>query len=70
MASKLHPWGVSEDPERPGDIIIELGGALRQIHWEVLAHLRTLQRFKELLGLPVRLRLPREGYLSLPRFYN
>jgi len=70
MAARLHPFGVREDPARPGRFTVELAAALRQIHWEILAHLRSVQRLKGLLGLPARVSLPREGYLTLSKFYD
>lgn len=70
MAAKLHGVGVREDPERPGRFTVELIAALRQIYWEILAHTRTTQRIKGLLGLPVRVQLPVEGYLTIPKFYD
>ena len=70
LAARLHPFGLREDSDRPGHFTIELCAYLRQIHWEILAHLRTVQRFKSLFGLPVRVQLPREGFLTLSKFYN
>ncbi|MDA0998892.1 MAG: hypothetical protein O2807_00055 [bacterium] len=69
MASSLHPIGVREDAAR-GGFVIELGAALRQIHWEILAHTRTIQRIKNILKLPILSELPREGYLTMDRFYD
>ncbi|MDA0999292.1 MAG: hypothetical protein O2807_02080 [bacterium] len=69
-AAGLHPIGVRESPEREGHFLITLGAALRQIHWEILAHVRSLQRFGEMYGRPPVERLPREGYLSLPKFWD
>ncbi len=70
MLAKLHPYGVHEDPDNPGHFPMELIAVLRQIYWETLAHLRTVQRLKGLLGLPVRVTLPREGYLTVSKFYD
>jgi len=71
MLAGLHPWGVWENPEEPGDFRLELGAVMRQIHWENLAHLRTVQRFKEtIFHLPIQVTLPREGYLTVPKFYE
>ncbi len=70
MSVRLHPFGFSEDEERPGLFHLEIGGVLRHIYWNVLAHLRTVQRLKLRQGLPVKAELPREGYLTLPEFYD
>ena len=70
MAARLHPVGVREDPRGPGRFTVELIAALRQIYWEFLAHIRTTQRLKGLLGLPARVKLPVEGYLTVPKFYD
>lgn len=70
MAARLHPYGWEEVPGSPGRFRVELIAALRQIHWEILAHLRTIQRLKALLGLPETIPLPREGYLEMAEFYD
>jgi hypothetical protein len=70
IAAQLHPCGWTEVPGHPGRFRVEMIAALRQIHWEILAHLRTVQRIKGLLDLPQATPLPREGYLSIDRFYD
>ncbi len=70
MAAEHHPYGWREVPDQPGHFRVELIAALRQVHWEILAHLRTVQRLKGLLGLPEAVALPREGYLTFPKFYD
>ncbi len=70
MLAKLHPYGVQEDPKAPGNFPMELIAVIRQIYWETLAHLRTVQRLKGLLDLPVKVSLPREGYLTISKFYD
>ncbi len=70
MAAGLHPSGFREDPAKPGLFHLEVGAVLRHIWWNVLAHLRTIQRLKLLQGLPLAHELPREGYLTLPEFYD
>ena len=67
---KVHPFGIREDPARPGYFTFELGAILRQIYWEALAHLRTIQRFKRIFGLPEKIAIPRLGYLTLPKYYD
>ena len=70
MLAELHPYGVHEDPAKPGNFPMELIAVIRQIYWETLAHLRSVQRLKGLLGLPVNVDLPREGYLTVSKFYD
>lgn len=70
MAADLHPSGFQEDPERPGLFHIEIGTMLRHIYWNVLAHLRTVQRLKMSQGLSPIQELPREGYLTLTEFFD
>ena len=70
MSVRLHPFGLTEDEERPGLFHLEIGAVLRHIYWNVLAHLRTVQRLKLRQGLPLNNELPREGYLTLPEFYD
>ena len=70
MLVDLHPYGVFEDPDNPGQFPMELIAVIRQIYWETLAHLRTVQRLKGLLGMAVRVDLPREGYLTVSKFYD
>lgn len=70
MLVKLHPYGVHEDPDAPGNIPMELIAVIRQIYWETLAHLRSVQRLKGLIGVPVEVNLPREGYLTISKFYD
>lgn len=70
MLAGLHPCGVHEDPDEPGHFPMELVAVIRQIYWELLAHLRSIQRLKGLLGLPVAVNLPKEGYLTVSKFYD
>ncbi len=70
IAAGLHPHGFQEDPERPGLFHVEIGTTLRHIYWNVLAHLRTVQRLKMRQGLPLVRNLPREGYLTFTNFYD
>lgn len=70
ILARLHPSGYTEDPDRPGLFHLHVGGVLRNIHWNVLAHLRTIQRLKNFMGLSSALELPREGYLTLSEFYD
>jgi hypothetical protein len=38
------------------------------VYWEILTHLYTIQRFKQVQHLPIRVTLPRVGYLTLPEY--
>jgi hypothetical protein len=49
---------------------VELGTTLRHIYWNVLAHLRAVQRLKMRQELSLVRDLPREGYLTLTDFYD
>ncbi|MBI2178735.1 MAG: hypothetical protein HYU38_10445 [Candidatus Tectomicrobia bacterium] len=70
IAARLHPAGFREDPQRAGLFHLQMTAVLRHIFWNVLAHLRTVQRLKMAQGLTPVLALPREGYLTLPEFYD
>ena len=70
LAARTHPYGWSEVPDRPGRFRVELIALIRQIHWEILAHLRNVQRIKRLLGLPPAQERPREGYLKIDKFWE
>lgn len=70
LAARTHPYGWSEVAGHPGRFRVELIALIRQIHWEILAHLRNVQRIKRLLGLPPAQELPREGYLQIDKFWE
>ena len=70
LAARTHPYGWSEVADHPGRFRVELIALIRQIHWEILAHLRNVQRIKRLLGLPPAQELPREGYLQINKFWE
>jgi hypothetical protein len=70
LDAQLHPTGYTEDPNQPGHFIIELGTALGHFYWNMLAHLRNIQRIKSLMGIHPALELPREGYLKFSEFYD
>ncbi len=64
------PRGASPDPDRPGYIRYDLEGSLWMVFYEVLAHVRTIQRLKEAQGLAQAVHLPRVGYLRLPEYWG
>jgi hypothetical protein len=59
---------ISEENER--DIIYDLEGSLWMVFYEMLTHIRTIQRLKLHLGLETSVDLPRVGYLRLPHYWG
>ncbi len=68
--STFHDEGISQDAEDETKFTFTLGGTLRQMYWEALAHLRTIQRLKRKQGLALRVEVPREGLLLDPFFWG
>jgi hypothetical protein len=64
------PRGAAEDPTRPGYIRYDLEGSLWMVFYEILAHIRTIQRLKLYQHLPLAVELPRVGYLRLPEYWG
>lgn len=64
------PRGASRDPDRPGWIRYDLEGSLWMVFYEVLAHVRSVQRLKQVQGLAPAVGLPRVGYLRLPEYWG
>jgi hypothetical protein len=62
------PRGAGLDPDRPGYIAYDLEGSLWMVFYELLAHVRTIQRLKAVQGLDPVVELPRVGYLRLPEY--
>lgn len=62
--------GAGPDPDRPGFIRYDLEGSLWMVFYEQLAHIRTIQRLKQVQGLPLAVELPRVGYLRLPEYWG
>jgi len=62
--------GAGEDPERPGYLQYSLEGSLWMVFYEMLTHVRTIQRLKQHQGLPPAQALPRVGYLRLPHYWG
>ena len=52
--------------EPPGHIHYDLEGSLWMVFYELLSHIRTIQRLKLIQGLEPTVELPRVGYLRLP----
>ncbi|MFN0091265.1 MAG: hypothetical protein ACKVWR_13515 [Acidimicrobiales bacterium] len=64
------PRGAGADPDRPGFIRYTLEASLWMVFYEVLAHIRTVQRLKAAQGLAAAVELPRVGYLRLPEYWG
>jgi len=62
------PRGAWVDTHNPNHFHYTLEASLWMLYWEVLTHLYTIQRLKRVQGLPLRLDLPRVGYLTLPEY--
>ncbi len=57
-----------QNPADPHRFRINLVGMIRQMYFECLLHLHTIQRLKRAQGLRAVVQIPREGYLLLPAF--
>jgi hypothetical protein len=64
------PRGAAVDAADPTRITYDLEGSLWMVFYEVLTHVRTVQRLKEAQGLAACAALPRVGYLRLPEFWG
>jgi hypothetical protein len=64
------PRGAGQDPERSGYLRYSLEASLWMVFYEMLTHVRTIQRLKEHQGLPLAQELPRVGYLRLPEYWG
>jgi hypothetical protein len=66
-AARLNP-DIRVDDQDPYHFRINLVGMIRQMYFECLLHLHTIQRLKRAQGLTPVVVIPREGYLTLPAF--
>ncbi len=64
------PRGARLVDDPPGHIHYDLEGSLWMVFYELTAHIRTIQRIKIHLGLPLAVELPRVGYLRLPEYWG
>ena len=64
------PRGAGPDPDRAGFIRYDLEGSLWMVFYELLTHVRTIQRLKSAQGLTPVVELPRVGYLRLPEYWG
>jgi hypothetical protein len=64
--AKAHPTGVRWHPTQSGFTYMSLEATFRHLYFEVITHLYNLQRLKEAQGLPLKVKVPMEGYMALP----
>ncbi|MGY9075153.1 MAG: hypothetical protein ACKVHU_19620 [Acidimicrobiales bacterium] len=64
------PRGASHDTADPALINYDLEGSLWMVFYEMLSHIRTIQRLKLHQGLSLAVELPRVGYLRLPEYWG
>lgn len=64
------PRGAGADPDRRGYLRYTLEASLWMVFYEMLTHVRTIQRLKTHMGLPLAQELPRVGYLRLPEYWG
>ncbi len=67
---EAHLDGIAQDPDDPLTWVFTLEAKIRHLYYEHLAHLRTIQRLKELQGLKTKVTLSRVGYLSFEEFWS
>jgi hypothetical protein len=65
---QILPRGAWLDTQDPSLIHYTLEASLWMVYWEILTHLYTIQRFKQMQNVPTRVTLPRVGYLTLPEY--
>ena len=64
------PRGAGPDPHRRGHLQYSLEASLWMVFYEMLTHVRTIQRLKTHQGLELAQELPRVGYLRLPHYWG
>lgn len=64
------PRGAGLVDEPAGHIGYTLEGSLWMVFYELLTHIRTIQRLKLIQGLDLAIELPRVGYLRLPEYWG
>ena len=64
------PRGANFSAEDKRDITYDLEGSLWMVFYEMLTHIRTIQRLKLHQGLKTAVELPRVGYLRLPHYWG
>jgi hypothetical protein len=63
MMTQAHPHGVTVTPDG-GTLTLE--ATFRHMYFEYITHMFNMQRMKRAQGLPVIVRLPNEGYHTVP----
>jgi len=69
-ATSTLPRGVDNDPAEPHKLRYTLEASLWMVFYEILTHIRTIQRLKLHQGLEPAQQLPRVGYLRLPEYWG
>ena len=69
-ATSTLPRGVEPDPDAPERLRYSLEASLWMVFYEILTHVRTIQRLKRHQGLELAQELPRVGYLRLPEYWG
>ena len=69
-ATSTLPRGVEFDPDAPEKLRYTLEASLWMVFYEILTHIRTVQRLKRHQGLRLAVELPRVGYLRLPEYWG
>lgn len=64
------PRGAGEDPDRSSHLQYTLEASLWMVFYEMLTHVRTIQRLKLHQGVEPAQELPRVGYLRLPEYWG
>ena len=67
---KTLPRGAAPVDDPPHHIRYNLEGSLWMVFYELLTHIRTIQRLKVVQGLELQTELPRVGYLRLPEYWG
>ena len=64
------PRGAKRVDSPAGHILYDLEGSLWMVFYELLTHIRSIQRLKRFQGLDLAVELPRVGYLRLPEYWG
>jgi len=64
------PRGAGSDDQESGTITYDLEGSLWMVFYEMLSHIRSIQRLKLHQQLEPAVELPRVGYLRLPHYWG
>ncbi|MBT3352536.1 MAG: hypothetical protein HOC91_14900 [Nitrospinaceae bacterium] len=64
LTLKAHPGTYWRDESNPELFHYSLEFTFRHVLWEGFAHLKTIQMHKQAMRLPLKIDLPKEGYLK------